>query len=120
KLAVVCRSRRFWQARLGTGEGLRSGRTAEHDPRYRYRINWRVDRHMAANGSVARGKSGRDVCRGRGLCRDWLVVECVLSNQQSVMDQFVRVIHRRPGITVPRALLLDNRYQRLSQMGQAV
>ena len=52
--------------------------------------------------------------------RTWLGVEFVLSHQQSIVDQFVRTLHSGTRLATARALLLANRYKRISTLGVAV
>ena len=51
---------------------------------------------------------------------DRLGLESLLSNQQGVVDEFVRDVRGRPGAAVIGLVLLADRYQRLSTLGLAV
>src|SRR5262249_8816895 len=110
KFAVVRRSRCFRKPRVEAGEGLRSRRYSEHDPRNRDVANRKVEWSMAADGKDALRKSRGHVCRRRDLRCDWLGVERVLPDQQSVMDQLIRALHRRTRLAVPFDLLLADRH----------
>src|SRR6185295_10377058 len=82
--------------------------------------DWRVDRYVVAHGENTIREGGGDVCRGRGVCGNWLGMERVLPDQQGALDQFVRNVHGRFGVAVSVDLLLANRYQRIPALGQAV